>query len=289
MRVKTMVGGEGRLQGYAFAAALLWAVLLLILAPGSKGEPGAQPGVENDPQGAPYVAGELLVAYEPGTSEEAEETLLRRSGARTMEDLPGEVRLVSFPAIRRAASEAARERALARELVYLGHKARVEAVDVRVASSGPGAAERVAQAGAVVDEQLGNYVWATGETTWAEAVSAGLGERGWTLAIVEHGLGGSLTALLGGLDGVLHTKLGINALQKNQNSFKERRDMRRWTWRASRTTHAPQPGQTLVLRFARCHAAKTPRCRSAFGRRMETVQSAASRSSAVRSGAAGRP
>ena len=81
MRVKTMVGGEGRLQGYAFAAALLWAVLLLILAPGSKGEPGA----ENDPQGAPYVAGELLVAYEPGTSEEAEETLLRRSGARTLE------------------------------------------------------------------------------------------------------------------------------------------------------------------------------------------------------------
>ena len=129
MRVKTMVGGEGRLQGYAFAAALLWAVLLLILAPGSKGEPAAQPGVDNDPEGAPYVAGELLVAYEPGTSEEAEETVVRRSGARTLEDLPGEVRLVSFPAIRRAASEAARERALARELVYLGHKARVEAVD----------------------------------------------------------------------------------------------------------------------------------------------------------------
>ncbi|HEY6713696.1 MAG TPA: S8 family peptidase [Rubrobacter sp.] len=129
MRVKTMVVGEGRLQGYAFAAALLWAVLLLILAPGSKGEPAAQPGVDNDPEGAPYVTGELLVAYEPGTSEEAEETVVRRSGARTLEDLPGEVRLVSFPAIRRAASEAARERVLARELGYLGHKARVEAVD----------------------------------------------------------------------------------------------------------------------------------------------------------------
>jgi thermitase len=129
LRVKTMVVSEGRLQGYAFAAALLWAVLLLILAPGSKGEPAAQPGVDNDPEGAPYVTGELLVAYEPGTSEEAEETVVRRSGARTLEDLPGEVRLVSFPAIRRAASEAARERVLARELGYLGHKARVEAVD----------------------------------------------------------------------------------------------------------------------------------------------------------------
>ena len=129
MRVKTMVVGEGRLQGYTFAATLLWAVLLLILAPGSKGEPAAQPGVDNDPEGAPYVAGELLVAYEPGTSEEAEETVVRRSGARTLENLPGEVRLVSFPAIRREASEAVRERALARALAYLGHKAAVEAVD----------------------------------------------------------------------------------------------------------------------------------------------------------------
>jgi thermitase len=129
LRVKTMVVGEGRLQGYTFAAALLWAVLLLILAPGSKGEPVAQPGVDNDPEGAPYVAGELLVAYEPGTSEEAEETVVRRSGARTLENLPGEVRLVSFPAIRREASEAVRERALARALAYLGHKAAVEAID----------------------------------------------------------------------------------------------------------------------------------------------------------------
>ena len=129
MRVKTMVVGEGRLQGYTFAAALLWAVLLLILAPGSKGEPAAQPGVDNDPEGAPYVAGELLVAYEPGTSQEAEETVVRLSGARTLDNLPGEVRLVSFPAIRREASEAVRERALARALAYLGHKAAVEAVD----------------------------------------------------------------------------------------------------------------------------------------------------------------
>jgi len=121
--------GDGRLQGYTFAAALLWAVLLLILAPGSKGEPAAQPGVDNDPEGTPYVAGELLVAFEPGTSEEAEETVVRRSGARTPEDLRGGMRLVSFPAIRRQASEVVRERALARALEYLGHRAVVEAVD----------------------------------------------------------------------------------------------------------------------------------------------------------------
>jgi thermitase len=129
LRVKTMEAGDGRLQGYTFATALLWAVLLLIFAPGSKGEPAAQPGVDNDPEGAPYVAGELLVAYEPGTSEEAEEMVLRRSGARTLEDLPGEVRLVSFPAIRREASDAVRERALARALELLQHQAGVVDVD----------------------------------------------------------------------------------------------------------------------------------------------------------------
>ena len=124
-----MEAGDGRLQGYTFAAALLWAVLLLILAPGSKAEPATQPGVDDDPEGAPYVAGELLVAYEPGTSDEAEEMVVRQSGARTLKDLPGEVRLVSFPAIRREASEAARERALARALGYLAHRAGVVAAD----------------------------------------------------------------------------------------------------------------------------------------------------------------
>jgi thermitase len=140
LRFENLVVGAGRLQGYAFAAALLWAVLLLILAPGSKGDPVARPGVDDDPEGAPYVAGELLVAYEPGTSEEAEEAIVRQTGARTLEDLPGEARLVSFPAIRRETSEAARERALARELGELGHWARVEAADynyVRKASFRP--------------------------------------------------------------------------------------------------------------------------------------------------------
>jgi nicotinamide-nucleotide amidase len=84
--------------------------------------------------------------------------------------------------------------------------ARVEAVDVRVSSSGPGAEGRVADAAAMVEERLGKYVWATGDTTWAGAVSTALADRGWTLAFIELGMGGALTALLGGLDAVLHTE-----------------------------------------------------------------------------------
>jgi thermitase len=169
--------GDLRLQGYTFAAALLWALLLLILAPGSMGEPAARVGVDNDPEGAPYVAGELLVAYEPGTSEEAEETVIRRSGARTLEDLPGEVRLVSFPAIRRQASEAARERALARALRNFVHRAGVEAVDynyLREPSFMPN------------DPRLGNQ-WGLTSTRFDGAWNAAKGS-GAKVAIVDSGV-----------------------------------------------------------------------------------------------------
>jgi hypothetical protein len=44
------------------AVALLWAILLLSLASGAKGEAVAQSKMDEDPSGAPYVAGELLVA-----------------------------------------------------------------------------------------------------------------------------------------------------------------------------------------------------------------------------------
>ena len=84
--------------------------------------------------------------------------------------------------------------------------ARVEAVDVRVASTGPGAEQRVDEAAALVEARLGTYVWATGDTTWADAVATALAARQWTLAFAEHGLGGALTTLLGGLDRVLRTE-----------------------------------------------------------------------------------
>lgn len=96
--------------------------------------------------------------------------------------------------------------------------ARADAVDVRISSrdgdagagAGPTGAGRGAAlptAGERVDAMaehvlalLEGHVWAEGETTWPEAVGAALAERGWTLAIVEVGTGGSLAALLGDRD-----------------------------------------------------------------------------------------
>ena len=81
--------------------------------------------------------------------------------------------------------------------------ARVEAVDVRISATGddPVAANAlVDQVAAIVLEQLGDHVWATGETTWADAIGGRLGELGWTLAVVEIGTGGSVGTVLGDAD-----------------------------------------------------------------------------------------
>jgi nicotinamide-nucleotide amidase len=81
--------------------------------------------------------------------------------------------------------------------------ARAEAVDVRVSAVAdpPRSAEAlVEEAAAAVLEHLGSYVWATGETTWSEAIGVRLSELGWTLAAIEIGTGGSLAALVGEAD-----------------------------------------------------------------------------------------
>ena len=82
--------------------------------------------------------------------------------------------------------------------------ARADAVDVRVSAVGGDAAEGGLPARSLVDAAaehvlglIGSYVWAEGETTWPDAIGAALDARGWTLACLEVGTGGSLGTLLG--------------------------------------------------------------------------------------------
>ena len=80
--------------------------------------------------------------------------------------------------------------------------ARVEAVDVRISAVADGdrsADDLLEATAAEVLGQLGGYVWATGDTSWSDAVGARLGELGWTLSIVEIGTGGTLGTLFGDL------------------------------------------------------------------------------------------
>ena len=94
--------------------------------------------------------------------------------------------------------------------------ARADAVDVRIsatAAAGRSAEELVAEAEAPVLAALPAHVWATGATTWAEAIGARLAELGWTLATWETGTGGSLVALLGETAGSIRaTVVGLGDL-----------------------------------------------------------------------------
>lgn len=78
--------------------------------------------------------------------------------------------------------------------------ARAEAVDVRISARGEDAERLVAETTERVLALIGDHVWAEGETTWSEAIGAELTARGWTMASVEIGTGGTLTALLGDPD-----------------------------------------------------------------------------------------
>lgn len=80
--------------------------------------------------------------------------------------------------------------------------ARHEAVDVRIsarAADGRTAAQLGDAAEAEVLGILGQYVWARGDTTWADALGDALAGRGWTLAATERGSGGALVAVLRGM------------------------------------------------------------------------------------------
>lgn len=101
-----------------------------------------------------------------------------------------------------AVAEVLGEELLRRPDPEIATYARLEAVDVRVSASGTDsrgttAETRVEEAAAVVRELLGDYIWAEGDTTWADAIGARLGALDWRLAIDEIGTGGQVAALLG--------------------------------------------------------------------------------------------
>jgi nicotinamide-nucleotide amidase len=78
--------------------------------------------------------------------------------------------------------------------------ARADAVDVRISSRGADGqnAQHIVDATAHrISEQLASYIWAEGETSWADAIGAALDVRGWSLASVEVGTGGAFASLLG--------------------------------------------------------------------------------------------
>ncbi len=92
--------------------------------------------------------------------------------------------------------------------------ARVEAVDIRISGfgDGPAAAEALVEATArTILDELGTFVWATGDTTWSQAIGHRLGELGWTLSMIELGTGGQIAALFGDVPWLVSAERSANA------------------------------------------------------------------------------
>jgi nicotinamide-nucleotide amidase len=78
--------------------------------------------------------------------------------------------------------------------------ARADAVDVRISArsdSSGSAKELVDAASAVVLAALGDHVWGNVDDTWTAVLGRELSLRGWNVAVVEAGTGGSTVGLLG--------------------------------------------------------------------------------------------
>lgn len=146
----------GKRAGTVLFALLLASILAMIAAPVSQGQSpdeGAQPverpseaagskgvdlnpdepreiRVDEDENGIPYVAGELLVVYKDETSETAEAKVVQEANAKTLDELPRlDSRVFSFPEVKNKQARKAREDALAKKKKALEQDPRVEAAD----------------------------------------------------------------------------------------------------------------------------------------------------------------
>ena len=101
--------------------------------------------------------------------------------------------------------------------------ARVDAVDIVVSATSDGPSTAQSLVDNAVDqlrERVGQYVFAEGSQTWADALAERLAAR--TLAVVEIGTGGQIGALLGGADFLVHTEL-----ERTDSDLEQRADRAR--------------------------------------------------------------
>jgi thermitase len=99
--------------------AVAIALVLVWLSPDARGAPGTAK-IDEDRQGAPYAAGELLVTYEPGASLRHVDDVVGGSRARVAEEISAsDARLLSFPAVKSEQSGRVREEKLRRAKVAL--------------------------------------------------------------------------------------------------------------------------------------------------------------------------
>lgn len=123
-----------RLHSHRHAAALFLALaaaclLVFLSARGASGQAG-EGEVDEDPGGAPYVAGELIVTYEESIPEAPVERVTEEVESTVEDSLPAvDAQLLGFPEVKREGSREEREETLEDKKRELEQDPAVEAVD----------------------------------------------------------------------------------------------------------------------------------------------------------------
>ena len=121
-------GARGSL--FVTLAALLAVSCVLFLVPSDAQGMAPDQGVDEDPDGSPYAAGELLVTFKPDVSPGGAEKVQVEMGAKGKEKIPNlDARLLTFPKVESEASGDVREKALGRKKNELEADPRIESVD----------------------------------------------------------------------------------------------------------------------------------------------------------------
>lgn len=117
-------------QAIVLGVSLLCALLLLLSGASGESDARQEKAIDKGPAGAPYAAGELLVALKADAQSKKVEALLRQVGGKEEKSLPDvNAVLISLPEVKNVRAQQAREAALERIRQKLGANPNVEAAD----------------------------------------------------------------------------------------------------------------------------------------------------------------
>lgn len=127
-----------RRQSGVFLAALLGAVVLLILSSSARGKTApAERAIDEDPDGAPYAAGELIVTYKEDASARKIEQIKQKAKAAVEEKISEiDTQVLEFPALKNEWARKVREKSLERNKKALEKDPAVASVDYNYVRTG---------------------------------------------------------------------------------------------------------------------------------------------------------
>lgn len=167
-----------RRQAGVFLAALLGAAVLLILSSSARRQAPAEDVIDEDPAGAPYAAGELIVTYKEDVSNKKVGEIKEEAEADVEEKIPEiDAQVLEFPALKNERAQRVREQNLELKKKELENDPAVESVDYNYVYTGSYTPN---------DRRFGKQ-WGLKKTGFEKAWNRSRGE-GVKVAVVDSGI-----------------------------------------------------------------------------------------------------